>query len=197
MLTAKSVQAYHFIRRFILRHNSSPSISEVAEGIGIKSRGVVHRYVKALAENKLLNLLPNRRRNIELTGSEPLTHLPILGYIAAGKPIEAISHEESINLAGVFLGEDRFALKVKGDSMIDEGIFDGDIVVCQKTEAAKNGQIVVALIDNQEATLKRIQVNPDNTVALIPANASHAPMIFDASRVSIQGLFIGLLRFTH
>src|SRR5207237_9770661 len=126
MLTRSQNKTYSFIKDFIKKNNIAPTMAEIAEGIGIKSRGVVHRYVSALVDKSLLKLLPNRRRNIELTDNEPTTHLQILGYIAAGKPIEAISHEESIDLAGVFLGEDRFALRVKGDSMIDEGIFDGD-----------------------------------------------------------------------
>lgn len=192
MLTLAQRKTEEFIRKFFKEHNYAPTASEIAEGIGIKSRGVVHRYLKALEDAGRIALTPKRHRNIRLsdTGS-----LPLLGAIAAGQPIEAIPQQESIDVASIFVGANRFALKVKGDSMVDEGILDGDIVICEKRETADNGQIVVALIDREEATLKRLQCNLDKTVTLHPANSALKPMVYPASRVAIQGIYIGLVRY--
>ncbi len=198
MLTLTQNKAYLFIKEFFKNHGYAPTMAEVAKGIGIQSRGVAHRYVHALAQKGLLRIIPNCRRNIELLPTdEDRRYLPLIGRIAAGSPIEAIPQQETINIMDTFLGVNRFALQVKGDSMIEEGIFDEDIVVCEQSNTANNGQIVVALVDNQEATLKRIYHNADNTVTLQPANASLSPMIYPAERIHIQGIFVGLLRFSQ
>lgn len=195
MLTPKQQQTLTFIEEYIAHHGFAPSMAEIADGIGIKSRGVVHRYVKALSQAGFLKTLPGRRRNIELRHKRLLNRkLPLVGRIAAGKPIEAIIQSDTVDLVETFLNSKCFALKVNGSSMIEDGIFDGDIVVCEKSQVAHNGQIVVALIDNEAATLKRIHYNPDRTVTLIPANARLAPMVYDATRILIQGIFVGLLR---
>ena len=117
----------------------------------------------------------------------------MVGKIAAGEPIEAIEDHEVVDL-DVLTGADRYALRVCGQSMIEEGIHDGDLVICQRQERAPNGTIVVALIDNESATLKRFQRNDDGTVTLIPANADYLPMTYEGRRVQIQGIFVGLLR---
>lgn len=199
MLTLAQRKTEEFIRKFFAEKGYAPTASEIAEGIGIKSRGVVHRYLKALAEAGRIALTPKRHRNIKLL--EPIQELfsgmgslPLLGSIAAGRPIEAVQQNETIDVASIFLGANRYALIVKGDSMIDEGILDGDIVVCQKSETANDGQIVVALIDQEEATLKRLQRNVDATVTLHPANSKLKPMIYPSERVTIQGIYIGLVR---
>lgn len=198
MLTMKQNQVYQFIRSYIQQHQHSPTVEEIAEGIGIRSRGVAYRYLKALTKAKVIELIPNRRRNIRLPidKSDPslAASIPILGKIAAGQPIEAITQNEAIELSDIFVGPDRYALQVVGDSMIEEGIFDGDIVICQQSEQARHGQIVVAVIDQEHATLKRLHYHPNQQIALLPANLNHTPQIYDADRVSIQGIFIGLLR---
>jgi len=199
MLTMSQRRTHEFIKKFFEEHGYSPTAAEIAEGIGIKSRGVVHRYLKALVQAGHIALTPKRHRNISLLTSvqELFTgavSLPLLGTIAAGQPIEAIPQQESIDVASVFVGANRYALKVKGDSMIDEGILDGDVVICEKHDSATDGQIVVALIDHEEATLKRLQRNADQTVTLIPANTQLHPMIYAADRVTIQGVYIGLIR---
>lgn len=196
MLTLSQRKTYEFIQRFIIMHDYSPTAAEIAQGIGIKSRGVVHRYLKALEASGLISLLPKRHRNIQLLEAPLSQSLPLVGTIAAGQPIEAISENESIDVFNVFLGFNRYALRVKGDSMIDEGIFDGDVIVCERAQAAQNGQIVVALLDHEQATLKRLFHNPDRTITLQPANPAHKPMIYSAHRVEVQGIFVGLLRFT-
>ena len=198
MLTQKQQQTLESIEQFIAHHHYAPSMAEIADGIGIESRGVAHRYVKALSAAGWLKTLPGKRRNIELQNKRLLNRkLPLIGKIAAGKPIEAIIESDTVDLVETFLNSKCFALRVKGSSMIEDGIFDGDIVVCEKAPHADNGQIVVALIDNEAATLKRIHHNPDRTVTLIPANARLAPMVYDASRVMIQGIFVGLLRLAR
>ena len=194
MLTLSQRKTYAFIQRFFSEHNYAPTAAEIAQGIGITSRGVVHRYLKGLVQADLIRLLPKRHRNIELLTAPVERSLPLVGAIAAGQPIEAIEQQETIDLASIFLGEHRYALKVKGDSMVDEGIFDGDVVVCERTQTAENGQIVVALIDHEEATLKRFFHNKDESVTLVPANSSHHPMIYSGDRVEVQGIYVGLLR---
>ena len=194
MLTLAQRKTEEFIRGFFKEYGYAPTASEIAEGIGIKSRGVVHRYLKALVAAGSIVLTPKRHRNIRLLAPiDDSASLPLLGAIAAGQPIEAIPQQETVDVASIFVGPNRYALKVKGDSMIDEGILDGDIVICQKSDTAVNGQIVVALIDKEEATLKRLECH-DKIVTLYPANARLKPMIYSAERVTIQGIYIGLVR---
>lgn len=199
MLTLAQHRVFRFIKAYWSNNQYAPTTAEIAEGIGIKSRGVVHRYLKALEDHGYIRLAPNKKRNITLLAPRQEAaniSLPLLGRIAAGSPIEAVYDDESINVSEMFLSSDRYALRVKGDSMIDEGIHDGDIIICEHAEQASNGQIVVALIDRSEATLKRLKKNDDGTVSLIPANPEHETQIYASHRVTIQGLFIGLLRFS-
>lgn len=198
MLTLSQRKTLEFIQKFISANDYAPTAAEIATGIGIKSRGVVHRYLKALQDMGYLSLTPNRHRNIVLrqTLAANANHLPLLGAIAAGSPIEAIEQHESIDVMGLFLGDNRFALRVKGSSMIDEGILDGDLVVCERADTANNGQIVVAIVDELEATLKRLKYNQDHTVSLIPANEELNTMIYPAERVRVQGIYVGLLRLS-
>jgi repressor LexA len=120
--------------------------------------------------------------------------LPFLGKIAAGLPIEAIPDQEEINLADFFLGPNRFVLRVQGESMIEAGIMPGDMVVIESSNRARNGEIVVALVDREEVTLKRLKNNQDGTVTLIPENHQMQPMNFSADRVQIQGVVVGQMR---
>ena len=120
--------------------------------------------------------------------------IPLLGRIAAGQPIEAIEDANYLDLAAFFIGPDRYALRVTGESMIDVGILDGDTVILRKQDTAQTGDIVVALIDGQEATLKRLGETRDGVVELIPENSSMAVMRYDANRVSFQGVLVGQLR---
>jgi repressor LexA len=195
MLSTRQQDTYRFIRDYIIRHGQAPLLTEVAEGLGISSKGVVHRHVQALAEAGLIELHPGRHRGISLADRQAAQPtLPLLGKIAAGRPIEAISGQDEVNLADFFLGAERFLLKVQGDSMIEAGILDGDMVVVQRCQRADDGSIVVALIDNEEATLKRLQSHRDGSVTLHPANSSLSPIRYPASRISIQGKIVGQLR---
>lgn len=195
MLSTRQQDTYRFIRDYITRQGRAPLLEEIATGLGIRSKGVVHRYVQALAEAGLIELLPGRHRGIQLSDKQATQPtLPLLGRIAAGQPIEAIPGQDEVNLAEFFIGPNRFLLKVQGESMIEAGILDGDMVVVERCEQAADGEIVVALIDREEATLKQLQNNRDGTVTLHPANAALAPLRYAAERVAIQGRVIGQLR---
>lgn len=196
-LTDNQRTVLSFIQRYIARHGVAPKLQEIAEGIGINSRGVAHRYVQALVDTGFLAIDKGRHRGIRLLRENPQQRentLPLLGKIAAGKPIEAIPGEDEINLND-FFGRNTFAIRVQGDSMIDAGIFDDDVVVIKFRETASDGDIVVALIDEQEATLKRFKrTQHGRFIQLIPENKDMEPMEYEASRVRIQGVLVGQLR---
>lgn len=196
MLTPVQQKTLDFIRRYRQRCGCSPSFAEIAAGIGIRSRGVVHRYVQALIAAGHLRQRPGRKRGLELTTAEagPALAIPLLGRIAAGRPIEAIPGEGTLDLTAFLLGANRYALQVRGDSMIEAGILDGDTVIVEARDGADDGAIVVALIDEGETTLKRLTRRRDGSVQLTAANAAIAPMIYGAGRVRIQGVVVGVLR---
>lgn len=185
-----------FIEQFIAEHGYSPKLHEIAEGIGIRSKGTVSRYLEALIDGGWLAKRQGKSRGLELLKPfTPPIHplaLPLVGCIAAGKPIEAIEQQETLDLSDFMAGSD-YVLKVRGDSMQDEGILDGDYVICHVQSTAKDGDIVVALVDGVEATLKRLYWQ-GKQVKLVPANQSMAPMLYDAERVQIQGIFRALIR---
>ena len=196
MLTPAQQRTLDFIRGYILREGYAPSLAEIALGLGVSSKGSMHKQVQALAAAGAIRLLPGRKRGIELV-EEPeaaALSLPLLGRIAAGHPIEAIPDQDSLNLAEFLLGPGRFALRVQGDSMIEAGILDGDTVIIQRRETAADGEIVVALIDREEATLKRFHRRVGGKIELAPENARLRPLILDAERVRIQGVLVGQLR---
>ena len=193
MLTLSQKRIWDFIQDYISKFNHSPSISEITLGLGLKSRSAVHRAVQAIAEQGHIRLVPNKRRNIEVLDEDEF-NLPIIGKIAAGQPIEAIESRETINLNSLFIGKNRYLLQVTGDSMIGDNICDGDYIVCEQCDTARDGTIVVALIDHQDATLKRIFRNPNGMVTLMPSNPTLSPMVYPGHRVTIQGMLIGLFR---
>ena len=193
MLTARESETLDIIKSFIEKKGYSPTTGEIAKYLGISSRGVVYRYLKALEKAEFIDLMPSKRRNIVLRKASNI-NITIVGTIAAGKPIEAISEHDELDITKLFLKPGRYALRVKGDSMIEDGIFDGDVVVCEKSNVAENNQVVVALIDGEFATLKRIRFKSPNKILLEPANKSHKVQEYDANRVNVQGVLIGLLR---
>ncbi|MGE5241738.1 MAG: transcriptional repressor LexA [Bacteroidota bacterium] len=198
MATDRSRQVYDFVRAYVARHGYAPKLREIAAHLGIVSRGVVHRHLRALEQEGLISIESDRARGIRLRKGRGASARPfalrLLGRIAAGRPIEAIPGEDEIDLAEFFVNGNRFVLRVQGDSMIEDGILDGDMVVVEKRETADNGEIVVALIDGMEATLKRLQKNRDGTVTLRPANSQMSPMRYPAARVRIQGVVVGQFR---
>ena len=196
-LTDKQRLTLDFIQRYIATHTVPPKLQEIAEGIGINSRGVAHRYVQALADTGFIETGSGKHRGIRLLRPNPHhdeSILPLLGKIAAGKPIEAIPGEDEIDLRD-FFGDNNFAVRVQGDSMIEAGIMDGDTVIIEFRETANDGDIVVALIDESETTLKRFKrSHKGRYIKLIPANKDMEEMVYEASRIRIQGVLIGQLR---
>ena len=196
MLTPSQHKTLDFIRRYRRKRGYSPSLQEIAEGIGITSRGVAHRNVQALIGSGDLVPTPGRKRGLRLAtepGERPAS-IPLLGCIAAGHPIEAIPGEGTLDLTAFILGPNRYALRVKGHSMIEAGIMDGDTVVVESRDTARDGETVVALIDDSDVTLKKIKYRKDGAVQLTAANAAILPMIYAAERVRIQGVVVAVLR---
>lgn len=193
MLTEREQDTFNFITDYYVKHRKAPLLTEIAEGLGIQSKGVVHRYLSALEEHGYIQR-HQKHRGIELVDQPIFEQLPLLGYIAAGKPIEAIENRELVNFAHLLGGPNRYVLQVKGHSMIDEGIRSGDLVVIEQSSMARSNQIVVALIDDHEATLKRIKFPNKDTIRLIPANKNMQPKNYPAGRVTLQGILVGQVR---
>jgi len=208
-LTRRQKELYDFLLNFVDQHGYSPSFEEIAEGMGLSSLATVHKHITNLEQKGLLKRDYNRSRSIDLlkprglmktslavaaaaTAQSNVT-LPLLGRIAAGQPLEAVENPESISLADFTRSKEVYVLQVKGESMQDEHIVNGDYVLVEKTNAARDGEIVVALVDGTEATLKRIYVE-GSKVRLQPSNAAMQPIIVPAASVQVQGRVIGVLR---
>lgn len=205
-LTRRQQEIFDYLRRHASEFTHPPTLTELCEAMGLSSRGSMHKQVQALVEAGLVEPMNNQRRGIRLTAAgadaddhvvEDASLLPMYGYIAAGGPIEAISGNERVEVPS-FLRTPKscYVLEIKGDSMIDEGILDGDWVVIEKRDQARNGEIVVALIDETDATLKRIE-QKSGEVALHPANAAHKVQRYSPDRVRIQGILVGQMRRYH
>ena len=202
-ITRRQRQVYDFISRFVTKKGYSPSFEEIGGGLGLNSLATVHKHITNLEKKGLLTRDYNRSRSIDLLPPKgklkqsmavnSMMALPLLGRIAAGQPIEALQNPETISLADFVQSRDVFVLEVGGDSMQDEGILDGDYVLVEKTKVAHNGDIVVALVEGSETTLKRFYKEGDN-IRLQPSNANMDPIIRHASVVQIQGRVIGVLR---
>jgi repressor LexA len=222
MLTAKQKELLLYIHERIKETGVSPSFDEMKEALDLASKSGIHRLITALEERGFLRRLPHRARALEVLkmpdsaapaappkgrssfrpsvvgesrSSGGGAGIPILGQIAAGVPIEALQNEIGrVQPPEDLLGSgDHFALEVKGDSMIGAGILDGDVVLIKKTEVADSGDIVVALIDNEEATLKRLRKR-GNSIALEAANPNYETRIFGPDRVRIQGKLVAMIR---
>lgn len=195
--TPRQKQILDFVTRSIDRRGFAPSIQEICDHFDLSSTATVHKHLKNLAARGLLNRESHRSRALEVPGASPAdpVEIPLLGRVAAGVPIEAISNPDTISIPADWLGRgERFALRVRGDSMIDAHIEDGDVVVVERKEVARDGDTVIALVDDAEATLKIFRSQSDGRVRLEPRNESLKPMVFDASRVRIQGTVVGVLR---
>lgn len=193
MLTNKQNLVLNVIREFIRDNQRQPTLEEIGQQLGI-GRSTIHKHVQALIRTG--NLLPSSGKfAYEYAGEdEEQGSLPYLGRIAAGKPIEAIVDQQQINLARFFCGAGRYVLRISGDSMIEAGIFDQDYVVIRKQETARPGSIVVALVEQREATLKYYNPLPTGVVELEPANKALDKMLYPADQVVIQGVLIGVFR---
>ncbi|MFK8028518.1 MAG: transcriptional repressor LexA [Gammaproteobacteria bacterium] len=193
MLTEREQDTLRFITNYYIKQRKAPLLTEIANGLGIQSKGVIHRYVSALEKKGYIVRNP-KTRGIELVDNPNVDELPLLGRIAAGKPIEAIEDKQLVNFAHLLGGPNRYVLQVKGHSMIEEGIRSGDLVVIEQGNTAHSNQIVVALIDGEDATLKRIQFPKKDLIRLLPANKTMQAKEYPAQRVTIQGVLVGQVR---
>jgi repressor LexA len=213
MLTAKQRELLIFIDERLNQDGVSPSFDEMREALDLKSKSGVHRLISALEERGFIRRLPNRARALEVlklpeTRSATVTpirpvapaaandtlEIPLHGRIAAGTPIEALQGTESFAVPAALLGPgEHYALEVSGDSMVEEGILDGDFALIRKVDDARDGEIIVALIDNEEATLKTFR-REGRMIRLDPANSRYEPQRYEEGRVKIQGRLAGLIR---
>jgi repressor LexA len=201
-LTRKQQEIFDFLLQNQDKFAHPPTFEELCTAMGLKSRGSLHNHVKALVDAKLVEAPERKQRGIRLTEyakqfiNRPETPgvLPFVGFIAAGRPIEAVENVSYIPIPEQ-LKTDKpcYVLKVKGDSMVEEGIFDGDWVIIEQRSYANNGEIVVALVDKAEATLKFIEQYP-HEVLLIPANSKMNAMRYKPEQVEIQGILVGQMR---
>jgi repressor LexA len=221
MLTAKQRELLTYIDQRLKESGVSPSFDEMREALELKSKSGVHRLISALEERQFIRRLPNRARALEVvrmpdggtapalaaTPASPVQRpvvvandtmeIPLAGRIAAGTPIEALQGSDSFPVPAALLGPgEHYALEVSGDSMVDEGILDGDYVLIRKADTAREGEIVVALIDDEEATLKTFR-REGSMVRLDPANRTYEPQRYEPRRVKIQGKLAGLIRRYH
>jgi repressor LexA len=194
-LTRRQKEIYEFVRSFLETEGYAPSLEEIASHFGLSSVATVHKHIQNLVEKGLLRKSWNRSRSIELAERlSPPVRIPLLGRVAAGQPIEAIQVEDSITVSSDLVGNRScFALQVQGDSMVEDHILDGDVVVLESRRAARNGETVVALVHRDEATLKRFYLD-GGKVRLVPAHPSLRPMEFPTEEIEVQGVVIGLLR---
>jgi repressor LexA len=217
MLTSKQHELLLFINQRLGESGISPSFEEMKEALDLKSKSGVHRLISALEERGFIRRLPNRARALEVVkvpersgGSAAITavtpaipaaansndviELALHGRIAAGTPIEALQGTETLPVPAALLGPgEHYALQVAGDSMVDEGILDGDFALIRKTDTARDGEIVVALVDNEEATLKTFR-REGSMIRLDPANRRYDPQRYRPDQVQVQGKLAGLLR---
>lgn len=195
-LTRRQREIYDYLHEYIEREGYAPSLEEIGSHFRLSSVATVHKHVQNLVEKGLLRKTWNRSRSIELIPPQPhgAREIPLLGAVAAGRPIEAIATPDTITVPLEIVGRrECFALRVRGESMIEDHILDGDVVVLESRTTPRDGETVVALIDREEATLKRFYQD-GGKIRLVPANSTLAPMIYPAERVDVQGVVVGLLR---
>ena len=208
-LTKRQKQVMEFITEFVRENGYSPSYEELASGLNLASVATVHKHVSSLEAKQYLTRAYNQSRSLQVTNRylqeqrrmEPrpinskgeLTEIPLLGRIAAGMPIESVATQASLRFSDFTGNEGTFALEVRGDSMIEDHICSGDYVLVERTDSVRNGEIVVALVDGAETTLKRYYDDGER-VRLQPANSEMAPIYVDKSSLEIQGKVLAVLR---
>jgi repressor LexA len=198
-ITARQRKILDYISRYFDMHKEAPTMAEIGREFGLRSLASVHHVISILEKEGLIRRIPNVSRGIELvkdqTGEEENYEVPLLGVVAAGEPIEAILNYDSVSIPRDMVGQGRmFALRVRGDSMIDEQIREDDFIILQSRQTAENGQTVVALIDGSDATVKRFYAGR-NHVRLEAANPNYRPIIVrPPDRLQIQGVVVGVIR---
>ena len=201
-LTRRQMEIYEFLKAQLGRFAHPPTLDELCDALGLSSRGSLHKQIQALIDAGLVEPMNNLRRGIRLVATEgaeaaEADALPLLGTIAAGRPIEAVVNPEAVRVPPQLrTNRPCYVLQVRGESMVDEGILDGDWVVIEQRDHARNGEIVVALVDGSDATLKRIEQRPGKVV-LHPANPALKPMTYRPGQVQIQGVLVGQMRRYH
>ncbi len=225
MLTAKQHELLLFIQRKLEESGISPSFEEMKEALDLRSKSGVHRLISALEERGFIRRLPNRARALEVVklpddavpgrgaadavarattapaaapqAANDVIEVPLHGRIAAGMPIEALEDSQTLPVPAALLGSgEHYALEVSGDSMIEAGILDGDFALVRRTDSARDGEIVVALVRGEEATLKYLR-HEGGRIRLDPANATYDPQFYNENEVQVQGRLAGLLRRYH
>jgi len=205
-LTPRQKEVLDFIARFVEQNAYCPSYEEIARGLGLASLATVHKHISALESRGYLIRTFNQSRSLELSSKyhnerrpmgsmpPPSLEVPLAGRIAAGAPVETFEGKETLNLADFTGSGETYALQVRGESMIEDHICEGDYVVVEKANQARDGEIVVALVGGAETTLKRLYREPEGMVRLQPANAAMAPIMRQASDVQVQGRVLAVLR---
>jgi repressor LexA len=204
-LTKRQKEVLDFIADFVEENGYSPSYDELAQALKLASLATVHKHIQALEARNYVHRMEKHSRSLEVSpkyvqerrksrkAPRPM-EIPLAGRIAAGAPVEAIEGQDTLQFADFAGKGDTFALQVSGESMIEDHIMSGDFVLVQRTPQANDGEIVVALVDGREATLKRLYHEPGGQIRLQPANASMQPIIVNAADVQIQGRVLAVLR---
>lgn len=193
-LTRLEKKILESIRDYYGKFSEMPTVRETGKLVGIESPGTVGRYIKSLIHKGYLRREKRIWRGLELVASEDKNSLPLMGKIAAGKPIEAIMGDNQLDPNALLLGDNRYALKVIGDSMVEAGIHNEDWVIIHSQNNAENGQIAVVLIDQEETTLKYLHHHEDGCIELRPANRTLKPKMYKSKRITIQGILVGQMR---
>src|SRR5579883_3224337 len=202
-LTKRQKQVLDFIANFVDENGYCPSYEEIARGLELASLATVHKHISVLESKNYLKRGFNQSRSLELAPKymqEQRRHrpvpagIPLLGRIAAGSPVEAVEQREVLNFADFAGDSNTFALEVRGNSMIDDHICDGDVILLERVKEAQDGDIVVALVSGSDTTLKRFYRDSEDTVRLQPANSALKPILVAASDVEIQGRLLAVLR---
>ena len=196
-LTRRQREILDYLSEFIGHHGYAPSLEEIGHRFGLSSLATVHKHLTNLQEKGFIKRAWNRSRSVEMVQARSggrAIELPLLGYVAAGLPIEAVASNETIAVPDDLVGKrETYVLRVRGDSMIDEQIRDGDFVVVEDRKTAENGEMVIALLRGTDVTLKKFY-RENGRIRLQPANATMQPIVVDAGQVQIQGVVVGVMR---
>jgi len=197
-LTKKQRQILDYVESFVDGYGYSPSYEEIAQAFNYSSLATVHEHLTNLEQKGFLRKNYNKSRSLEVVRADlhaPALELPLLGTVAAGLPLEAVTEQETITVPHDMVRRgNNYVLRVKGDSMIDEQIRDGDYIVVAQQDTAENGQMVVALVGGDSATVKKLYREPGNRIRLQPANSTMEPIVVDAREVQNQGVVVGVIR---
>ncbi len=204
-LTKRQKEVLEFLADFIDKNRYSPSYEEIADGLSLNSLATIHKHVSSLESKGYLRRAFNQSRSLEIApryaaevekrrAVETGLAVPLLGKIAAGVPVEAIANPEMLHFQDFIGDSGTYALQVRGESMIDDHICDGDFVLIQKTDSVRDGEIVVALVDGTETTLKRLYREPNGQIRLQPANSAMEPIFVSGASLQVQGKLMAVLR---